>query len=137
MIETAQWDRFMEQIGQNANIGEACEIAGIHRATFYARKKEDPEFSAAYANAMEGAMDKLERAAWKRAVDGVEEAFTTKDGTTVTTTKYADGLLQFLLKAHRPGKFKDKITQEHTGPDGQPLAPAVVLLPEVKAADPE
>ena len=132
-----QWDRFLENIGRNANIGDACELAQISRASFYVRKKEDPAFAAAYAEAMEGALDKLERAAWKRAVDGVEEAFTTKDGKTVTTTKYSDGLLQFLLKAHRPGKFKDKTTHELTGPDGQPLAPAVVILPEVKSADPE
>lgn len=137
MIETAQWDRFLEQIGKNANIGEACQIAGIGRTAFYARKKEDREFAAAYADAMEGAMDKLEKAAWSRAVDGVEERYTTKDGTTVTNTKYSDGLLQFLLKAHRPGKFKDKTTHELTGPDGQPLAPAVVILPEVKSTDPE
>lgn len=132
-----QWERFLTNIGKNANIGEACELAGIGRSSFYERKKTDAPFAAAYAEAMEGALDKLERAAWTRAVDGVEESQITRSGEIVKTMKYSDGLLQFLLKAHRPGKFKDTVRQEHTGPDGQPLAPAVVILPEVKSADPE
>jgi len=133
MTENLQWDRFLEQIALNANVGDACEAAGIGRTTFYTRKNNDPEFAAQYQEAMERSLDRLESAAFARAVNGVEE-ITLRGREVIKTVKYSDGLLQFLLKAHRPGKFKDKTTHEHTGPDGQPLAPAVVVVP---ALDPQ
>jgi hypothetical protein len=134
MHSPEQWEGFLGHIENHANIGFACEATGIGRTTFYEKKANDPEFAKAYQEAMENALDKLEKAAWERAVDGVVERTITRDGTTIENRKYSDGLLTFLLKAHRPQKFKDRTTHEHTGPDGQPLAPSVVVVP---ALDPK
>src|SRR5262245_35751476 len=40
----------------------------------------------------------------------------------LTVKKYSDSLLMFLLKAHRPDKFRERQSIEHTGKDGGPIA---------------
>jgi hypothetical protein len=37
-------------------------------------------------------------------------------------------MLEILLKAHRPEKFKDRVANEHTGAGGGPIATANVDL---------
>jgi hypothetical protein len=39
----------------------------------------------------------------------------------LTVKKYSDSLLMFLLKAHRPDKFRERQSIEHTGKDGGPI----------------
>lgn len=124
MIQPEQWERLVLELSKAGNIGAACEAAHIARSSFYRRRDEDPQFAAESREAIEDAMDRLESAAWTRAVEGVERI--TPSG---MTREYSDSLLMFLLKAHRPAKYRTTIRQEHTGQDGQPLAPAVVILP--------
>lgn len=132
MIPSEQWDRFIAQIRQTGNVGAACDAANIGRSTFYRRKTDDSAFAADFTDAMESAMDRLEAAAWARAVDGVERI--TPHG---AFREYSDALLITLLKAHRPARYRDTIRQEHSGPDGKPLAPSVIVIPQVNPTDPE
>lgn len=106
------------------NIKEACREAKIGRQTFYDRRNSDEEFARLAGIAIEEACDALEAEAWRRAHDGVDEPVYGSGGPgagTVqvgTVRKYSDGLLQTLLKAHRPDKYRDNVKQEITGPNG-------------------
>jgi hypothetical protein len=136
MIKPNQWKRFLKVISDGGSIGKALDASKIGTTAFYDQKKKNPDFAKAYQHAMERAMDRMEDAAYTRAVNGVKERIPTKNGTIIRTV-YSDSLLMFLLKAHRPGKFKDTVRNEHTGADGAPLAPAVIVVPEIKPTDPE
>jgi hypothetical protein len=66
----------------------------------YNRRKEDPEFAAAWADAVAAACDELEKEARRRA----------------TRRKApSDTLLIFLLKAYRPRGFREKVDVRHKG----------------------
>lgn len=74
------------------NVSLAAFGVNINRRTVYRHKEEFPDFALAMADAEGYAIDKLEAAAFKRA-----EAT-------------SDKLLIFLLKAHKPETYADKLT---------------------------
>lgn len=51
----------------------ACEVAKVDRTTVWRRREADPEFAQAYEEAMEAGIDRAEKEAFRRAVDGFEE----------------------------------------------------------------
>lgn len=80
---------FLKVLANTANVRAACVAAGISRPVAYKHKNEDPEFGAAWETALEDAVDGLEYIATQRAI---------------TTS---DTLMIFLLKAHRPEKYRE------------------------------
>ena len=83
--------RFLDAIRASGNVRLAANAAGIDRSTPYIRASRDPAFKAAWAEANEDAVDLLEAEARRRAL---------------TTS---DGLLMFLLRAHRPERYRDRV----------------------------
>jgi hypothetical protein len=73
-------------------------------------RDRDPEFAAAWDEAVEDATDLLEEIAWNRA------------------QKQSDLLLIFLMKANRPTKYRETIHQEITGPEGGPIRISEVIV---------
>lgn len=59
-------------------VTHACEIVDIERSTAYRARDADPEFATAWDDAMESGIDRAEKAAMQRAVDGWEEAVVDK-----------------------------------------------------------
>lgn len=86
---------FLVTLRNAGNVRAACEAAGVDRKTAYAHRKRYAEFAHAWTDAMEDALDVLEAAAIQRA----------------RTT--SDTLLIFLLKAHRPEIYRERITIDH------------------------
>ena len=80
---------FLETIRSTGNVRLAASAARISRSTPYQRARRDPEFSAAWDEANEDAVDLLEATARQRALGG------------------SDQLLMFLLRAHRPDRYRD------------------------------
>ena len=85
----------------------------------------DLDFAAAWEEAEERAVDRLEAEAWRRAVDGVPEPLVSSgkvvrddDGQPLAIRRYSDTLMLALLKARRPEKFKDRAVVEHDIADG-------------------
>jgi hypothetical protein len=68
----------------------------VPRSTAYRHRETDRGFRSAWVGALEDAWDELEVEARRRAKAG------------------SDGLLQFLLRAHRPGTYGDKRRIEHS-----------------------
>ena len=92
-----EWpERFLAGLEASGNVSAAARAAGIHRCTAYERRQSDQAFAAAWVQALEAATDALEEEARRRA-----------------TTGQSDVLLIFLLKAHRPSKFRDNVKHEH------------------------
>lgn len=88
---------FITALKAEPNVTAAAEAAGIGRTTAYEWRVKDPEFAAAWDDALESAVDKLEAVAFQRAYAGE-----------------SDRMMEILLKAHRP-KYREKQVIEHSG----------------------
>jgi hypothetical protein len=100
---------FLESLSETGNVTAAIQIAGTSRTRIYELRKEDSSFAAAWEEAEETAVDRLEAEARRRAVEGVQEPLVSAgklvrddDGQPIAIRRYSDNLLSVLLKAHRP-----------------------------------
>jgi len=119
-----KWKKiFLDALANSGNIRAAADHAGVNRDTVYTHKEKDPKFAEAFASALENACDVMEAEAFRRAVHGVKKTkgiyYQGEKIATETTTEHSDFLLAFLLKAHRPAKFRERY--EISGPEGGPL----------------
>jgi len=87
----AAMNRFLDKLRNSGNVRMACRAAGIPRRTAYNWRDKWATFHDEWDEALEDACDFLEGEAWRRAVEN-----------------NSDRLLMFLLKAHRPERFKDR-----------------------------
>ena len=95
---------FLAALAQCGNVTEAARKTGIARMCHYDWLKRDPDYVKATEVAVEESIQHLEQVARKRAVTG------------------SDLLLIFLLKAHRPEKYREQHRHEITGANGAPIA---------------
>lgn len=98
----------------------ASSVAGVGRATAYEHRAAYPEFAAAWDDAIEEAVEALETEARRRAMEGVEQPIVSNGEIIATTRRYSDTLTIFLLKAHRPQRYRDVVAVDHTTA-GMPL----------------
>ena len=111
---------FLAELAARGNVSDAAAAAGVPRQTVYDWRAADPAFAAAWDAALDQAADTMEREAFRRAVEGVEEPVYGRvakdsDGEIGRITKYSDTLLIFLLKGARPEKYRERQQVEHTG----------------------
>lgn len=107
---SGEWRRvFLSVLRNTANVRAACIKAGVARNVAYEAREKNPAFAAQWDEAIEDAVDSLEEIARQRA------------------RKTSDVLLIFLLKAHRPGKYREVHRQEITGANGGPIKTAQVF----------
>jgi len=110
-------ERFLETLRQVPNVTYAATRAGVTRRTAYNHRDADPEFAAAWDDAIEEGMDLVELEAHRRAVHGVEEPVFYMGTIAGYVTKYSDTLMGRLLQAYRPEKFSEKHQHQHTPAD--------------------
>ncbi len=113
-IDKAWHARFLEVMGNTCNVTLSAKAANISRFTAYDHYKTDKDFAAQWDDAKEAAVEVLEAEAWARA------------------RKQSDTLIIFLLKAHKPGMYREKIDHRI---DGE-LEHSVIYVP-AKAASRE
>jgi hypothetical protein len=82
---------FLDGLRMHGMVTQAAIGAGIHRNTAYFERQRDPEFAKEWQEALDRGVDMLEDIAKQRAFAG------------------SDTLLIFLLKSHRPQKYRDTI----------------------------
>jgi hypothetical protein len=129
-------EQFLEHLRKTANVTDAAALITVRRQYVYEVRDRDPAFKAACDEAIEIATDALEQEARRRALDGWEEPVFYRGEEVGRMRAYSDRLLELLLKAHRPDKYKDTVRQEVTGANGQALAPLVtVYLPSKEATN--
>lgn len=113
--------RFLVKLAATANIRAACKAASIGKTAVYKRRDSDPEFAQAMAEALDDACDDLELEARRRAKDGTQKPVYFKGEQCGVIHEYSDTLMIFLLKAHRPEKFRERVKVEHGGEGGGPI----------------
>jgi hypothetical protein len=99
-------EQFLAVLRTTCNVSEACRACGFSRSCAYEHRNADPEFARAWDEAEQEAADRLEREAWRRAVEGVDKPITYQGEVVGYTKEYSDRMLELLLKAHRPEKFR-------------------------------
>jgi hypothetical protein len=109
VILEAQWARFLEVLAQCGIVAVATRAAGMDRTTPYHRRDTDPAFAAAWEEALQTSYDLLEAALRERAVDGVEEPVFWQGQIVGHVRKYSDSNGQFLARAYRPERFRDRL----------------------------
>ena len=84
-------DRFLDKLRESGNVRLSCEAADVPRTTVYRWRDKWQTFADEWQNALDDALDLLEKEAWRRA------------------RKSSDRLLMFLLQAHRRDVYGDKV----------------------------
>lgn len=106
---------FLEAYAACGSISHAAKIVGITPSSVYYRRKNDPAFKAAFESAQEMATHRMEDEAYRRAVFGVEKTKYHQGIPVGVEREYSDSLLQMLLKANDPDKYKERQKIEHEG----------------------
>jgi hypothetical protein len=119
---------FLDTLRETSNVTASAAATGVSRDAFYRARENDPAFAAAWDEAVEVATDALEAEARRRAITGVEEPVYYLGKEVGRIRKYSDRMLEILLKAHRPGKFRENVSMEHSNPDGSALTLAVTFV---------
>jgi len=113
--------RFLAALRDSGIVRTACKAAKVDRTWAYRARSEDTAFAKQWDDAMEDACDLLEQEAWRRAHEGVDRGVYWQGKRVDTMREYSDGLIQFLLKGHRPSVFRENFRVEHSGPGGKPI----------------
>lgn len=98
---------FLAAYAETATVKYAAEAAQIDRKTHYRWLASDPEYAEALREAAEEAVERLEREALRRALEGTQKAVYHNGKVVGYVTEYSDTLLIFLLKGARPQKYRD------------------------------
>lgn len=109
---------FLASLCEVPNVAEACRRAGVTRQAAYQRRDHDPDFAAAWDDALDQSTDALVGEAYRRAREGVEEPVFYQGEECGRVRRYSDTLAIFLLKSHRPKTYGDRSKVEHSGPEG-------------------
>ena len=110
---------FIEKLKASPNVSVAAKAAGINRTYAYKLKSEDDEFAAAWDEAVESSTDAAEAEAFRRAVKGTVKPVFHMGKKVGGIREYSDTLLIFLLKAHRPEKYRDAVKVTGSGKNGE------------------
>jgi hypothetical protein len=120
-------DAFLAELALRGNISDAARAAGVSRRTPYEWRDADPDFAAAWQEALETAIDAMEREAHRRAFEGTSKPIigrvgkdedgilTDSAGEEIYIREYSDSLATLLLKAHRPEKYRERTDVQHSG----------------------
>ncbi len=100
---------FLESLRNKPNVATAAQKAGVSRVTVYEHRKKFPDLAEAWDVALDEGIENLEGEAMRRAFEGVDKPVIYKGKISKDTYKeYSDTLAIFLLKAHRPEKYRDR-----------------------------
>ena len=100
---------FIQALAECGNVSDACKAAFVNRETAYEHKRNNAGFATAWDDAIETAIDRLEKEAIRRGRDGVNEPVFYQGEECGVIRKYSDSLLALLLKAHRPEKYRENV----------------------------
>lgn len=112
--------RVLKSFSYCGRIDKACADNGVSRKCHYIWLKIDPGYAKAFAVARERIVDALEGVAHDRALNGTKRKVTVA-GRAAIIREYDNGLLQFLLMAHKPEMYNPKKRVELEGSKDQPL----------------
>lgn len=98
---------FLVALAETGIIGHACARAGWTYAIARGLRKTDAAFAQMWDDAVEFAADSAEAEAFRRGVHGFERDVYFKGEVVGKETVFSDRLLESILKARRPEKFRE------------------------------
>ena len=112
----AAWKRaFLKSLATDPNVCAAARAAGVTQSNVYLAKKKDPKFEAAWKEAEQLGVATLEVALHTRAVTGVTKGVWHQGERVGEEQQYSDTAAIFLLKAHKPDRYRENLKVEHAG----------------------
>lgn len=100
--------RFIQTLRDTCNISAAARTVPMSRRNVYELREKFPDFAAEMDEAIETATDMLEAEARRRGMHGYDEPVFYKGKKVAAVRRYSDHLLEQLLKAHRPERFRER-----------------------------
>ena len=100
--------KFLRELARTGNVTAAARKIGSSRSRACQLQRDDKEFRKLCKRALKEAADNLEREAFRRAVEGVEEPVFFMGTQVDTVRKYSDSLLTLLLKHTKRSKYMDR-----------------------------
>lgn len=117
---TAEKDAgFFQALSSGLPVGKAAQTVGYARSSVYEWRREDEQFSKAWAEAEETAVERMEAEADRRAIEGTRRPVFYQGAQCGEIAEFSDTLLMFRLKAKRPDLYRERI--EHGNIGGQPF----------------
>jgi hypothetical protein len=118
-------EAFLEALSNSGNVRAACLAGGISKTHIYRLREEDEGFKKRWDEALDDACEVLEAEARRQAIYGSKEETVIYNARgrvkeKKVVTKSGKTLIIFLLKAHKPEKYRERY--EITGPKGGPVA---------------
>lgn len=101
---------FLDALRTIPNVTRACRAVKVSRQAAYACYHNEPDFAKLWDEALEEGLESLEAEAHRRAFEGypgrpiVHEGFVIQE-----MVEYSDTLAIFLLKAHAPEKYRERL----------------------------
>lgn len=126
---------FLAALVIEPNVTVACESAKIDRTSAYKLREKSKRFAAEWDEALERGIERMESEAFRRAVNGVDRPVYQMGQKVGTVREYSDTLMTLLLKAHKPKKYRDNSSVEMSGPNGSPISPVQIYLPQKGSID--
>lgn len=102
-------DAFFDALEKTCNVKASAVAAGVARGTVYARRDSDEVFAERMDEALDTSTDRLVGVAYKRAVKGTLKPVFQGGQHVGDVREYSDTLLMFLLRAHRPEVYGEKL----------------------------
>lgn len=112
---------FCAALATTGIVADACRAVDISRVTAYQWRDEIPEFAAAWDKALQIGITALEDEAHRRAFTGFDEPVFHQGIECGKVRKHSDTLAIFLLKAHRPEKYRENSRVEIGNADDKPF----------------
>jgi hypothetical protein len=100
--------KFLDLIAGGSTVCDACAAVGYSYNSAYLYRKADPAFDAAWDDANEAAIQRMEREADRRAVEGYDKPVFHNGVVVGTERQFSDTLLIFRLKAKRPEVYRER-----------------------------
>lgn len=121
---------FLAKFGQAMR---ACAYAGVSFEKVRLHRKANPDYEAAWQQAIEIWRESLESEALRRAIDGWDEPVYQKGELVGTIHRKSERLLELLLKANIPEKFRENIKIEGNVTGGVLVVPKPLTHEEWEA----
>lgn len=96
-------ERFLVELAASCNVSAAARAAEMHTTSAYNLRSRDPEFRAAWSEALAQGYERLELAMLERAIHGVEKDVWYRGEQVGKVNAHSDALGLGLLRIHRTG----------------------------------
>lgn len=115
----------LDRVANGESLSSVCDADDMpSRKSFFQWVKENPEIQAQYEFAIQMRADKLAEEILAIADDGMSDTYTDENGNertnqeVIARSRLRVDARKWLAGKMAPKKYGDKLTNEHTGPDG-------------------